>query len=146
MIWSFLLGRVSGYRPWWKLGLATMLGIIAGWFSPLSNLDAWFVEGASVNAIHAIAIGGIIFSVTSSVGLAYGLILRNWRAALTMGFTTSLVSVLAFLLTILLFDQFGVRVGGGNFAMSKVTSAGLMMAAIMGGAILGVGFSWFVDK
>jgi len=28
--WSYLLGRISGYRAWWKIGLATMIGIIAG--------------------------------------------------------------------------------------------------------------------
>ena len=44
LLWSFLLGRISGYRPWWNIGWATALGIIAGWFSPLSNLDAWFGE------------------------------------------------------------------------------------------------------
>ena len=40
--WSFSLGRISGYRAWWKIGLATALGIIAAWFSPLSNVDGWF--------------------------------------------------------------------------------------------------------
>lgn len=144
--WSYLLGQISGYRLWWKIGLATMIGIIAGWFSPLSNLDgAWFAERTPTHTLYAFSMSGIVASVTLCVGLAYGIILRSAKAALTMAFATSLAAVLALLLTIFLFDQFGVRVGGSvPFAMSKVTSVSLLASAMAGGAALGVGFSWFV--
>jgi len=149
LLWSFLLGKISGYRRWWQIGLATLLGILIGWFSPLSNLDGWLPVTAGdklpIHTLYAIAMCGIVFSATSCVGLAYGLILRNAKAALVLALTTSLVSVLTMLLSIILFDQFGIRVGGAvDLAMSKVTGVSLMMSAITGGTVLGVGFSRFV--
>ena len=149
LIWSFLLGRISGYRPWWKIGLATVLGILIGWFSPLSNLDGWlpFTAGDKlpVHTLYAIAMCGIVVSATLCVGLAYGLLLRNFKAALMLASTTGLASALTMLLTIIIFDQFGIRVGGTvPFAMSKVTSVSLLLSAITGGMVLGVGFSRFV--
>ena len=146
LLWSFLLGRISGYRPWWKIGLATVLGIIIGWFSPLSNLDGWFGDELPVHTLYAIAMCGIVSSATLCVGLAYGFVLRSGKAALVLAFTTSLVSVLTLLVTIVFFDQFGIRVGGTvPLAMSKVTSVSLMLSAIMGGMALGIGFSRFVE-
>jgi len=146
LLWSFLLGRISGYRPWWKIGLATVLGIIIGWFSPLSNMDAWFNEGTPVHLVYAVAMCGIVSSATLCVGLAYGFVLRSGKAALILAFTTSLVSVLTILLTIVLFDRFGIRVGGTvPLAMSKVTSVSLMTSALTGGTVLGIGFSRFVE-
>jgi hypothetical protein len=145
--WSYLLGRISGYRAWWKIGLATALGIIAGWFSPLSNLDGWFGDGMPIHRLYALTLSGLVAGVTLCVGFAYGLLLRNIRAALTMALTTSLISVPALLLTIFIFDQFGIRVGGEvPFAMSKVTTVSLLLSAIASGAVLGVGFTWFANR
>lgn len=145
--WSFLLARISGYRPWWKLGIATIVGILLGWFSPLSNMDAWFGEGMPVHIVYAAAMGGIVSGATLCVGLSYGLVLRNVKAALTMALTTSLAAVIALLFTIIVFDQFGIRVGGrAPFAMSKVTALSLLAAAIAGSAVLGVTFSRFADR
>jgi hypothetical protein len=147
LLWSFLLARISGYRPWWKIGLATVSGILLGWSSPFSNMDAWFKEGTSVHFVYAVAMCGIVAGTTLCVGSFYGLILRSMKATLNMAFTTSLVSVLALLLTISMFDQLGIRVGGTvPLAMSKVTVAGLLAAAIAGGMTLGVSFSRFVAR
>jgi len=145
LMWSFLLGRISKYRPWWKIGLATVLGIIVAWLSPLSNMDSWFGDELPIHTLYAIAMCGIVASATLCVGLAYGFILRSVKAAIILAFTTSLASVLTLLLTIILFDQFGIRVGDMvPFAMSKVTSVSLMTSAIAGGMVLGVGFSHHV--
>ncbi len=145
--WSYLLGRISGYRARWKIGLATALGILAGWFSPLSNLDGWFGDGLPIHALYALTMSGLVASVTICVSLAYGLLLRNTRAALTMALTTGLVSVLSLLLVIFIFDRFGIRVGGEvPFAMSKVTTMSLLMSAVAGGAVLGAMFKWFVER
>ena len=145
--WSFSLGRISGYRAWWKIGLATALGIVLAWFSPLSNVDSWFADRMPTLLLYPAAMCGIIFSVTFCVGLAYGILLRNLKAALMIAFTTSLISTLALLLTIIIFDQFGIYVGSAvPFAMSKVTTVSLMTSALAGGAVLGVGFCWFVVK
>jgi hypothetical protein len=142
LMWSYLLARISGYRPWWKIGLATVLGIILGWFSPLSNLDGVFVNQFPIHTLYAVSMCGLVWVVTACVGLTYGVILRNIKAALMMALTTSLVSALTLLLTIILFDQFGIRVGGTvHLAMSKVTVTSLLTSAITGGIVLGVGFT-----
>lgn len=149
VLWSYLLGRISGYRPWGLLGIASALGILAAWFSPLSNIDGILYNYRPDLPIHlnyAAAMAGIIGSATLFVGLAYGLVLRNISAALSMGFLTSLVSVLTLFLTIFLFDLFGIRVGTGNFAMSKVTVGSLLTSAIAGGMVLGLTFSHFVKS
>lgn len=147
LLWSFLLARISGYRPWWKIGLATVLGILAAWFSPLSNLDAGFGDQTPVHLVYAVAMCGIVGSATFCVGLFYGLILRSGKAALTLAFSTGLVAILTLLLTIIVFDWFGIRVGGSiPFAMSKVTASSLLTSAILGGMVLGVGFSRFVGE
>ena len=146
LMWSFLLARISGYRPWWKIGLATVLGIIIGWFSPLSNLDGVFADRFPIPTLYAVAMCGLVWVVTACVGLAYGIVLRNIKAALTLAITTSFISTLTLLLTIIVFDQFGIRVGGTvPLAMSKVTVTSLLTSAITGGMVLGIGFTWFMD-
>jgi hypothetical protein len=150
MVWSYLLGRISGYRQWWWIAVASALGILAAWFSPLANVDGILYEYQPALPIHlsyAATMLGLIGGATLFVGLAYGFILRSLRAALIMGFTTSFVSVLTLLLTILLFDQFGIRVGGTvPLAMSKVTVSSLLTSAIAGGMVLGIEFTRFVRE
>lgn len=146
LLWSYLLGRISGYQVWWHIGLATIIGIFAGWFSPLSNLDGLIGDKLPVHTLYTIAISGLIFSVTSCVGLAYGFILQNIRAALIIALTTSFISASVFTLISILFSQFDIQVGTVPFAMSKITATGMLASAITGGAILGTGFSWFVGK
>ena len=146
MIWSYLLGRISGYRPWWRLAVASALGILAAWFSPLANIDGILYEyrpGLPIHLNYAASMVGLIGSVTLFVGLAYGLILQSLKAALTIGLTTSLLSVLVLLLTIFVFDRLGIRVGTGNLVMVRVTIVDLITSALAGGMALGVGFTRF---
>lgn len=145
--WSYLLGRISGYRAWRQIGFATALGIILAWFSPLSNLDSWFADSLSITPLYALTVSGLVASVTLCVGLAYGVVLRSLKAAFAMALATSFVSVSALLLVIFVFDQFGIRVGGdAPLAMSKVTSVGVLASSFAGGAVLGVGFSQFISE
>jgi len=147
IMWSYLLGHISGYRPWWRIGVASALGILAAWFSPFANVDGILYEYQPNLPIHlnyAASMVGLIGSVTLFVGLAYGLLLKSIKAALTIGLTTSLISVLVLLLTIIVFDRLGIRVGTGNLAMVRVTAVDLITSALAGGAVLGVGFSRFV--
>ena len=147
IMWSYLLGHISGYRPWWRIGVASALGILAAWFSPFANVDGILYEYQPTLPIHlnyAASMVGLIGSVTLFVGLAYGLLLKSIKAALTIGLTTSLISVLVLLLTIIVFDRLGIRVGTGNLAMVRVTAVDLITSALAGGAVLGVGFSRFV--
>lgn len=144
LLWSYLLGRISGYRRWWWLAIASALAILAAWFSPLANIDGILYDHFPSLPMHlnyAGAMVGLVGGVTLFVGLAYGIILRNIKAVLMIGFTTSFVSILTLVLTIAVFDRFGMRVGTGNFAMSKVTVAGLLTSAITGGMTLGLMFT-----
>ena len=149
ILWSYLLGRISGYQPWWRIAVASALGIFVAWFSPLSNVDGILYNyrpDLPIYLNYAASMVGLIGSVTLFVGLGYGLILRSLKAALSLGLTTSFVSVLILLFTIFVFDRMGVRVGTGNLAMPRVTAADLITSAMTGGTVLGVGFSWFVWK
>jgi hypothetical protein len=123
ILWSYLLGRISRYSQWWLIAFASAFGIFAAWFSPLANIDGILYDYRPNLPIHlnyAAAMVGIIGSVTLFVGLAYGLVLRNSRAAFTMGLTTSLVS--------------------------KVTVTSLLTSALTGGMVLGLGFSWIAGE
>ena len=93
-------------------------------------------------AIHLV---GLVLIITFCTGLTHGLLFRKWRPILTLAFSTSLVSVLAVLLTLVSLDQLGIRVGTGNAAMPKVTAICTMIAAITGGMTLGVLFSRYVE-
>ena len=149
LLWSYLLGRISGYQRWWRIAVASALGILVTWFSPLSNVDGILYEARPHLPIHlnyAASMIGLVGSATLFVGLAYGLVLRSARAALTLALTTSLVSVVVLILTIFAFDRLGLRVGTGNLAMPKVTAVGLMLSALMGGMVLGVGFTAYVKN
>jgi hypothetical protein len=149
ILWSYLLGRISGYRPWWWIAVASALGILLAWFSPLSNVDGILYEYRPTLPIYlnyAASMVGLIGAVTLLVGLAYGLVLRSLKAALILGLTTSFISVLVLLLTIFVFDRLGMRVGTGNLAMVKVTVVDLITSALAGGMVLGVGFTRFVER
>ena len=147
ILWSYLLGRISGYRPWWRVGIVSAVAILAVWFSPLANVDGILYEydpSLPVHINYAASMVALVGGVTLFVGLAYGLILRSLKAALVLGLSTSFVSVAGLLLTIFLFDRLGFRVGTGNLAMVRVTAVDLITSALAGGAMLGVGFSRLV--
>ena len=149
IFWSYLLGQISRYRPWWLLSVASAIAILAAWFSPLSNIDGILYNyrpNLPIYLNYAAALAGVVGSATLFVGLAYGLVLRNIKAALRMGIATSFISMVTFLLTIFIFDRFGIRVGTGNFAMSKVTVTGLLTSAVTGGMVLGLTFSHSVAE
>jgi hypothetical protein len=149
ILWSYLLGRISRYRPWWLLAVASAVGILAAWFSPLSNVDGILYSyrpDLPVYLNYAASMIGLIGSVTLFVGLGYGLVLCDLKAALIIGMTTSIVAVVALLITIIIFDRLGLRVGTGNLAMVRVTVLDLITSALAGGAMLGVEFSRFVHE
>jgi hypothetical protein len=149
LLWSYLIGRISGYQRWWRIAVASALGILITWFSPFSNVDGILYHARPDLPIHvnyAASMIGLVGSVTLFVGLAYGLVLRSVRAALTLGLTTSFVSLIVLIMTIFACDRLGLRVGTGNLAMPKVTAVGLMLSALMGGMVLGVGFTAYVRK
>jgi hypothetical protein len=149
LMWSYLLARISHYRRWWKIALATALAILGVWFSPLSNVDGILYNANPDLPIHlnyAASMVGLVGSVTLFVGLAYGIVLKNIRAAFVIGLTASFVSVCSLLITILVFDYLRVRVGMGNMAMPRVTVISLLASSITGGMVLGVLFSGYVHR
>jgi hypothetical protein len=94
----------------------------------------------------AIHLSGLVLSITFCTGLAHGLILPKWKAALALALSTGLVSVLVTILIYFILDRLGIRVGTGTAAMPKVTAICTMIAGITGGIMLGSGFSRFVAE
>ena len=149
--WGLLLSKISGYRQWWWLSAATMAGVRVGDFTLYNgSLDQWVKgyapSGLSLHMRFALILGITVLCVTVSTGLLLGFALMNWKASLMLAANTGLASVLAALLTLIILDWLGVRVGGGNAAMPKATAAATMSAALVGGAILGVMFSHYARK
>jgi len=149
--WGLLLSKISGYRQWWWLSTATMAGVRVGDFALYHGwLEQW-VQGhappdISLHVRFGLILGITVLCVTVSTSLLLGLALMNWKASLMLAANTGLVSVLAALLTLIIFDRLGIRVGSGNAAMPKAAAVSTMAAALAGGAILGVGFTRYVRE
>jgi hypothetical protein len=149
--WGLLLSKISGYRKWWWLSGATILGVRMGTFALYHGLlSEWFLEhiapDASMHVRFGIILTMAILCVTVSTGLLLGFVLVNWKASLILAASTGFTSVLAALVTHFILGEMGIRVGSGNAAMPKVTAAATMAAALAGGAVLGVIFRRYVRK
>jgi hypothetical protein len=149
--WGLCLSKISGYRQWWRLSIATMAGVRVGDFALYHGwLDQW-VQGhappdLSLHVRFGLILGISVLCVTVSIGLFLGLALMNWKASLILAASTGLISVLAALLSLIILDRLGIRVGSGNAAMPKAAAVSTMAAALAGGAILGVRFSRYVRE
>ena len=149
--WGLLLSKISGYRKWWWLSGATILGVRVGTFTLYNGvLTDWFLEhiaaDVSMHVRFMIILAIAVLCVTVCTGLLLGFVLLNWKASLILAASTGLVSVLAVLTTVLILGELGIRVGSGNAAMPKVTALATMTAALAGGAVLGVMFRRYVRK
>jgi hypothetical protein len=149
--WGLLLSKISGYRKWWWLSGATILGVRVGTFTLYNGvLTDWFLEhiaaDVSMHVRFMIILAIAVLCVTVCTGLLLGFVLLNWKASLILAASTGLVSVLAVLTTVLILGELGIRVGSGNAAMPKVTALATMAAALAGGAFLGLMFSRYVRK
>ena len=147
--WGLFLSKISGHRQWWWLSAATMAGVRVGDMVLYGGwLDLW-VQGhappdLAVHVRFGLVLGITVLCVTVSTGLLLGLAIMNWKASLMLAARTGLASVLAALVTLMILDGLGIRVGSGNAAMPKVAAAGTLAAALAGGAMLGVVFSRYV--
>ena len=149
--WGLLLSKISGYRKWWWLSGATVLGSRVGTFVLYSVLlterfQEQIPAGISNHARFGIILALAVLSVTVSTGLLLGFALVNWKASLVFAASTAFTSLLAVLITVFILGELGIRVGSGNAAMPRVTAAATMAAALAGGAVLGVTFSRYVRK
>ena len=143
--WGVLLSKISGYRRWWWLSIATMAGVRLGDFALYHGwLDPLVPPNLSLQMSFRVILAINVLSVTLSTGLLLGVALMNWKASLMLAASTGLAAVLAALLTLMILDGLGIRVGGGNAAMPRVTAAATMAAALAGGTVLGVLFSRYV--
>jgi hypothetical protein len=147
--WGFCLSRISGYRPWWWLSVATIAGV---WLGNFPFYSGWLDSCVQGDALHNLSLHSrfvlilclTVLCVTMSTGLLLGLTLKNRKASLILAGSTGLASVSAALVTLMILEGLGIRVGTGNIAMPKATAAATMAAALVGGAILGIVFSRYV--
>jgi hypothetical protein len=146
--WGFLLSKISRYRAWWRIAIATLAGILVGEF-PIDWLDLRIQQpfwGWPVHMRFALFLGASVFCVALTTGLALGLLLRNVKASLILAAASSVASVLAVIAVDLILERVGLRVGHGNLAMPKLTAVGTMAAAIAGGTVLGVLFTRYHNQ
>ncbi len=148
--WALLLSRISGYRQWWWILAAGMAGVFVG-KTPIDWLDSWIQQapppyGWPVHLRFAVFLSLSVLCVAMSTGLAISLLLRSWKASLLLTMGSGLASVIAVILTDIILDRLGIRVGHGNLAMPKLTAVGTMAAAIAGGTVLGVLFTRYYNK
>ncbi|MEP6895059.1 MAG: hypothetical protein ABI986_05575 [Chloroflexota bacterium] len=147
MTWGIILSRIVGYRRWYLPALAITAGVFIGQLPMLNGrLDTMLQRFAfPVHIRFGVVLGIAVFSVMVCTGQALGLVLRNWGAALALAGSSGFISVLGTTTVFLIMDRIGIRVGSGNYAMLKVAAAGIMTAAIIGGAVLGVVFGRYVS-
>jgi hypothetical protein len=147
--WGVCLSKISGYRQWWWLSAATMAGIRVGDFALYHGWgDQWVqwlaFSDLSLHTHFKLVLSITVLCVTVSTGLLLGLVLMNWKASLMLAGRTGLISVFAVIVTLIILEGLGIRVGSGNIAMPKATAAATMAAALAGGTTLGVVFSRYV--
>ena len=147
--WGVFLSKISGYRQWWWLSATTMAGVWVGDFALYNGfLEPWVQGHAPValplNLLFWLILSINVLCVTISTSLMLGLALMNWKASLMLAASTGLASVVAALLTLLILDGLGMRVGSGHLSMPKLTAASTMIVSLAGGAVLGVVFARYV--
>ena len=150
LAWAWLFSRISGYRQWWWILAAGLAGVFIGQ-APIDRLDGWIQQspplyGWPVHVRFALFLSLSVLCVAMATGLALGLVLRNGKASLILAAASGLVSVIAVLVVDMILDLLGIRVGHGNLAMPKLTAVGTMAAAIAGGTVLGVLFTYYCRK
>jgi hypothetical protein len=148
--WALLFSRISGYRRWWWILAASMAGVFIG-KAPIDWLDGWIqqsppLDGWPVHVRFAVCLSLSVLCVAIATGLALGFVLRNGKASLILAASSGAASVIAVILTAMILDRLGIRVGHGNLAMPKLTAVGTMAAAIAGGTVLGVLFTYYHGK
>jgi len=148
--WTLLFSRISDYRPWWHILAASLAGIFIG-KAPIEWLDGWIQQtpppyGWPVHVRFAVFLSLSVLCVAMVTGLALGLVLRNWKASLILAVASGAASVIAVITADLILEMVGLRVGHGNLAMPKLTAVGTMAAAIAGGTVLGVLFTYYHHK
>jgi hypothetical protein len=150
LAWAWLFSRISGYRQWWWILTAGLAGVFIGQ-APIDRLDGWIQQspplyGWSVHVRFAVFLSLSVLCVALATGVALGLVLRNGKASLLLAAASGLASVIAVIAADLILEIVGLRVGHGNLAMPKLTAVGTMAAAIAGGTVLGVLFTYYHRK
>ena len=150
LAWAWLFSRISGYRQWWWILAAGLAGVFIGQ-APIDRLDGWIQQspplyGWPVHVRFAVFLSLSVLCVAMATGLALGLVLRNGKASLILAAASGLVSVIAILVADIILDMLGIRVGHGNLAMPKLTAVGTMAAAIAGGTVLGILFTYYYRR
>src|SRR5215216_2184131 len=100
--WSWLFSRITGYRLWWWILAAGMLGVFLG-KAPIEWLDGWIQQapppyGWSLHVRFAVFLSLSVLCVAIATGLSLGLVLRSGKASLILASASGAASVLAVIL------------------------------------------------
>src|SRR5215217_4846190 len=82
--WGLLLSKISGYRQWWWLSIATMAGVWLGNFALYHGLlPEWVLaltpRGLSPPMQFGVILASAVLSVTVSTGVLLGFTLMSWK-------------------------------------------------------------------
>ena len=148
--WTLLFSRIIGYRPWWHILVAGMLGVFMGKV-PIDWLDGWIQQAPppyhwSVHVRFAVFLSLSVLCVALATGFALGLVLRSGKASIVLATASGLASVIVVIIADQIMWTLHIRVGHGNLAMPKLTAVGTLAAAIAGGTVLGVLFTYYYRK
>ena len=149
IVWGWWLGRISGYRPRWRLMAAGAFGLGPGasWLGMgvvhQRVGQTWPASPPHVKAaILIVSIVGVTAAVT---GIALGLAVGSLRAAATLGLAGALCALPAAMVVWGL-DLIGLRIGTGNAVMAKVAAPATLAAALCGGTVMGLLLTRFIAR
>lgn len=146
VVWGVALGRLSGVRPLWRLGIAAGFGVFIGEVlvtaAPFLRLQhaLWPEAPPHLRFVIEFVVGvGLAAGIT---GLLLGLAIRWGQTALGLALGMSLAAALPALAVAMGLDALGVRWGAGNASMAKVAGLGFPAATLSAGVVMG----WYLAK
>jgi hypothetical protein len=141
VVWGLALGRSSGVRPLWRLGVAGGIGVLLGELVATLPLfiglhrALWPEAPPHIRWAMDLAFGvGLGGGVTA---LGFGLAVHWGRAALWLALGVILAAAVPALAVDMGLDAIGIRWGAGNANMAKVVGLAFPAATISAGALIG---------
>jgi hypothetical protein len=141
VIWGLGLGRLSGVRPLWRLGVAGGLGVFLGEVVVTSatflrlQQALWPDVPQHIRFAMEFVLGvGLAAGIT---GLLLGLAVWWGRSAVWLALGMILAAAIPALVVDMGLDAIGIRWGAGNANMAKVVGLAFPAATINAGAFIG---------
>jgi hypothetical protein len=139
-IWGWQLARSLVYASPWRLLIACGTSVGIGMIlanGPIQRLVNPHLMDTPFHIRFAVQFALGIGVVVILTGLALGIAVKSWKAAVWLAIAGSLAAVLPAIIVLFILDTLGIRVGSGNAAMAKVMVLGFLAATLAGGGLIG---------